>query len=264
MSFVLIFLMAQLAQAPAAKTPAAKTPVKTAAPSTAAPKTAVKTAAPKTAVKTAAPKTAVAAPKPAAAPEMNDEQKTIYALGLSISRSLGSFDLSPEELEIVKKAMSDAVAFKPAVDLTVYGPKIQDLSANRQGRVAIKEKAASAAYLAKAATEPGVTKTASGLLYKMLSPGTGASPTAASTVKVHYRGTLVSGYEFDSSYSRNQPAEFGLGQVVPCWTEGVQKMKAGEKARLVCPSDLAYGDSGRPGIPGGATLIFEIELLEVK
>jgi FKBP-type peptidyl-prolyl cis-trans isomerase FkpA len=83
-------------------------------------------------------------------------------------------------------------------------------------------------------------------------------------VKVHYRGTLVNGNEFDSSYSRNQPAEFGLGQVVPCWTEGVQKMKAGEKARLVCPSDLAYGDSGRPGIPGGATLIFEIELLEVK
>jgi FKBP-type peptidyl-prolyl cis-trans isomerase FkpA len=256
-------MMVQLAQAPAAKTPAA-------APKTAAPKTAVKTAvaapktaAPKTAVKTAAPKTAVA-PKPAAAPEMTDEQKTIYALGLSIARSLGSFDLSSEELEIVKKAMSDGVANKPAVELSVYGPKIQDFSTSRQGRVAEKEKAASAAYLAKAATEPGVTKTASGLLYKMLSPGTGASPTAASTVKVHYRGTLVNGNEFDSSYSRNQPAEFGLGQVVPCWTEGVQKMKAGEKARLVCPSDLAYGDSGRPGIPGGATLIFEIELLEVK
>lgn len=253
--------MAQLAQAPA--------PVKT-APKTAAPKTAVKTPAAAPNKTSAVPKPAAAkpiAPKPVAAKpavEMSDEQKTIYALGLSIARSLGSFDLSSEELDIVKKALSDAAINKPTVELSVFGPKIQDFATSRQARVAEKEKAASAAYLAKAAAEPGVTKTATGLLYKMLSPGSGASPTAASTVKVHYRGTLTNGNEFDSSYSRNQPAEFGLGQVVPCWTEGVQKMKVGEKAQLVCPSDLAYGDSGRPGIPGGATLIFEIELLEVK
>jgi FKBP-type peptidyl-prolyl cis-trans isomerase FkpA len=82
-------------------------------------------------------------------------------------------------------------------------------------------------------------------------------------VKVHYRGTLIDGTEFDSSYKRNAPATFPLGGVIRCWTEGVQLMKVGGKATLVCPSDLAYGDGGRPSIPGGATLVFEIELLEI-
>jgi FKBP-type peptidyl-prolyl cis-trans isomerase FkpA len=118
--------------------------------------------------------------------------------------------------------------------------------------------------LAKAATEPGAIKTPSGLIYKELSPGNGPSPKASDIVKVNYRGTLVNGTEFDSSYKRNEPAEFPLTNVIKCWTEGLQKMKVGEKARLVCPSDLAYGDAGRPPvIPGGATLIFEIELLGI-
>ena len=119
------------------------------------------------------------------------------------------------------------------------------------------------AFLDKAAAEPGAQKTASGLIYRELTPGTGASPKATDTVKVHYRGTLVDGTEFDSSYKRNEPAQFGLNGVIPCWTEGVQKMKTGGKAMLICPSNLAYGDQGRPSIPGGATLIFEIELLEI-
>jgi FKBP-type peptidyl-prolyl cis-trans isomerase FkpA len=94
--------------------------------------------------------------------------------------------------------------------------------------------------------------------------GTGASPKASDTVKVNYRGTLLNGTEFDSSYKRNQPATFPLANVIPCWTEGVQKMKVGGKAHLVCPSGIAYGDRGSPPtIPGGATLIFEIELLEI-
>jgi FKBP-type peptidyl-prolyl cis-trans isomerase FkpA len=121
----------------------------------------------------------------------------------------------------------------------------------------------SAAFLAKAASEPGAIKTPSGLIYKELKPGTGASPAAEDKVKVNYRGTFVNGKEFDSSYSRHEPAEFALNGVIRCWTEGVQKMKPGGKARLVCPSDIAYGDQGRPGIPGGSTLIFEIELLSV-
>ena len=123
---------------------------------------------------------------------------------------------------------------------------------------------ASVAYLEKAAAEPGATKTPSGLVYRELRPGTGASPTAADTVKVHYRGTLIDGAEFDSSYKRNEPAEFPLNRVIPCWTEGVQKMKVGGKSQLVCPSRLAYGDEGSPpAIPGRATLIFEIELLGI-
>src|SRR4051794_2860236 len=119
------------------------------------------------------------------------------------------------------------------------------------------------AFLDKAAAEPGATRTSSGLVYRELKTGTGASPTATDTVKVNYRGTLVDGTEFDSSYKRNEPLQFALNRVIPCWTEGVQKMKVGGKSRLVCPSQIAYGDRGQPGIPGGAALVFEIELLDI-
>jgi len=120
------------------------------------------------------------------------------------------------------------------------------------------------AYLQKAAMEPGAVKSASGLVYKELKPGTGRSPSATDRVKVHYRGTLIDGREFDSSYRRNKPATFPLNGVIACWTEGVQKMKVGGTSRLVCPSSIAYGDRGSPPvIPGGATLIFEIELLAI-
>jgi FKBP-type peptidyl-prolyl cis-trans isomerase FkpA len=198
------------------------------------------------------------APKP-----MTDDENIIYALGLSINRSLSQFDLSPAELELVKKGITDAAAGKPAVELDTWGPKIQGLSEGRASRVASREKNASASYLTKAAAEKGAVKADSGLIYREVTPGTGASPTATDTVKVHYRGTLTNGTEFDSSYKRNEPAEFPLNGVIRCWTEGVQKMKVGGKSVLVCPSDLAYGDQGRPGIPGGATLTFEIELLSV-
>ena len=120
------------------------------------------------------------------------------------------------------------------------------------------------AYLDKAAAEPGAIKTASGLVYRELRAGTGAFPSASDTVKVNYRGTLVDGTEFDSSYKRNEPISFPLSGVIPCWTEGVQKMKVGGKSQLVCPSSIAYADRGSPPvIPGGATLIFEIELLGI-
>ena len=102
------------------------------------------------------------------------------------------------------------------------------------------------------------------MVYKQLKAGTGASPKASDTVKVNYRGTLMDGTEFDSSYKRNQPTTFPLNGVIKCWTEGVQKMKVGGKAQLVCPSELAYGDQGHPPvIPPGATLTFEVELLEI-
>jgi FKBP-type peptidyl-prolyl cis-trans isomerase FkpA len=202
---------------------------------------------------------------PAAAPKpMTEEEKVVYTLGLSIYRSLGQFDLSPAELKIVEQALSDAAANKPAVDIATYGPQIDTFASARASRVASREKAASATYLVKAATEPGAVKTDTGLIYRELKAGTGASPSATDTVKVNYRGTLTNGTEFDSSYSRNEPAEFPLNGVIRCWTEGVQRMKVGGKSQLVCPSDLAYGDQGRPSIPGGATLVFEIELLSIK
>ena len=201
---------------------------------------------------------------PAAAPSsMTDDQKTIYSLGLSVYKSLLQFDLSPAELQLVRQALIDSEANKPAVDLNLWGPKIQALATARAEQVTVREKLVSSAYLLKAAAEPGVVKTESGLIYHEDRAGTGASPKVTDTVKVNYAGKLVNGTEFDSSYKRNEPASFPLNGVIKCWTEGVQKMKVGGKATLVCPSDLAYGDQGRPSIPGGATLIFEIELLEV-
>lgn len=194
---------------------------------------------------------------------ITDEQKILYALGLSIYRSLGQFSLSSGELAIVEKAMSDASAGKPAIELNEWGPKIQPFAQARAAQAQEREKAASQAYLAKASAQPGAVKTGSGLVYRELRPGTGPSPVATDTVKVNYRGTLVNGTEFDSSYSRNEPAQFALNGVIPCWTEGLQKMKVGGKAELVCPSSIAYGDGGRPGIPGGAALTFEVELLDI-
>ena len=116
-----------------------------------------------------------------------------------------------------------------------------------------------------AAKEKGAVKTKSGLVYKSIKNGSGKSPTAANTVEVNYRGTLPDGKEFDSSYKRNQSISFPLSGVIPCWTEGVQLMKVGGKAQLVCPPELAYGARGAGrAVPPNATLIFEVELLAIK
>jgi FKBP-type peptidyl-prolyl cis-trans isomerase FkpA len=116
-----------------------------------------------------------------------------------------------------------------------------------------------------AAKEAGAVTTPSGLVYRALKEGTGANPTAADSVKVHYRGTFPDGREFDSSYKRNEPIDFPLRGVIPCWTEGVQKMKVGGKAKLTCPAAIAYGARGAGGvIPPNATLLFEVELLAIN
>jgi FKBP-type peptidyl-prolyl cis-trans isomerase FkpA len=121
------------------------------------------------------------------------------------------------------------------------------------------------ATLTAAAKEPGAVVTSTGLVYRVVEEGTGASPTASDTVKVHYKGTFPDGKEFDSSYKRGTPLEFPLGRVIPCWTEGVQLMKIGGKAKLTCPSAIAYGDRGAGGvIPPNATLVFDVELLGIS
>lgn len=192
---------------------------------------------------------------------MSDDQKIIYALGLSMYGSIAPFELSPEELNVLKRALSDAAGGKPAINLSEWGPKIQSWAQARGAQVVQREKAASSAYIEKAAAKPGAIKTESGLVYREVRPGSGASPRATDSVTVNYRGTLVNGTEFDRS---NAPAQFTLSGVIPCWTEGLQKMKVGGKAVLVCPSNLAYRDAGRPSIPGGAALIFDIELLGIN
>jgi FKBP-type peptidyl-prolyl cis-trans isomerase FkpA len=198
---------------------------------------------------------------------MTDEQKTVYALGANIGKQIGAFNLSPAELDVLKKGLSDAVLnAKLAVPLEEYGPKIQSLAAKRAAMGGAKNAELGKAFAEKAAKEKGAEKTATGLVYLPLKDGTGASPAITDTVKVHYRGTLIDGKEFDSSYKRNAPAEFPLNGVIKCWGEGVQKMKIGGKAKLTCPSSIAYGDGAAPGgaIPPGSTLTFEIELLEIK
>ncbi len=121
------------------------------------------------------------------------------------------------------------------------------------------------AVAAAAAKEAGAVVTASGLVYRSLKDGTGASPTASDKVKVHYRGTFPDGKEFDSSYKRNEAIEFPLNGVIKCWTEGVQRMKVGGKAKLTCPASIAYGERGAGGvIPPNATLLFEVELLAIN
>lgn len=125
--------------------------------------------------------------------------------------------------------------------------------------------AAQNAVLEAAAQEPNAVVTKSGLVYRVLKEGTGVSPGASDRVKVHYKGTFADGKEFDSSYSRGNPIEFPLNRVIPCWTEGVQRMRLGGKAKLTCPSQIAYGERGAGRvIPPNATLVFEVQLLGIN
>lgn len=198
------------------------------------------------------------------APLMTDDQKTLYVLGTVLGHNVGVFGLSADELRFVTMGLKDSVEGRPLkADPAEFGPKVTEMAKKRQEARSAVEKEKAKAYLDKAAKEKGVVKTPSGLLYKELKAGAGPSPKAADQVKVHYHGTFTDGKVFDSSVERKSPATFPLNGVIPCWTEGVQKMKVGGKARLICPSDIAYGDQGRPSIPGGATLVFEVELLEI-
>ena len=202
---------------------------------------------------------------PAAAQELKtDQDKALYALGVSLGSRLGPFALTAAELEFVKAGLSDSALGKPKLDPLAYRTQIQQLQSSRAATVAAAEKKASEGFLAKAAAEPGAKRTGSGLVIKTLTAGTGPSPKPTDKVKVHYHGTLSDGTVFDSSVQRGQPATFPLNGVIKCWTEGVQLMKVGGKSRLVCPPDLAYGDNGAPPrIKPGATLVFEVELLEI-
>jgi FKBP-type peptidyl-prolyl cis-trans isomerase FkpA/FKBP-type peptidyl-prolyl cis-trans isomerase FklB len=208
---------------------------------------------------------ALAAPAQATPELKTDEQKTLYTLGIALSRSLAPFNLTDKDLELVLSGLSDGVLRRePKVDLQVYGPKLQELQASRVAAVVAAEKKTGDAFLAKAAGEKGASKTASGLVITHLKAGAGPAPKATDRVKVHYHGTLTDGTVFDSSVQRKEPATFPLNGVIPCWTEGVQLMKVGGKSRLVCPASLAYGERGAPPrIRPGATLVFEVELLEI-
>jgi len=195
-----------------------------------------------------------------------EREKTLYALGHLMNRSIVNLRLTPAELEFVKRGLTDANAGKaPAVDMAVYGPKVQEMAMAARKSLAEKSAAENKAFLEKAAREKGAVKTPSGLVYLSLKEGTGKQPGPEDTVKAHYRGTFIDGREFDSSYRSGTPGEFQLNKVIKCFGEGMRRMKAGGKARLVCPASTANGDRGMADvIPPGATLVFEIELLDIK
>ena len=193
-----------------------------------------------------------------------DEQKTLYALGLLIGRNVKQFSLKQDELALVKAGLTDSVTdAKPQVDVETYGPKVNELAQKRASVGVEDTKKKGQEFADNVAKEKGASKSASGVVVRTITAGTGASPSAEHVVKVHYEGKLIDGTVFDSSIQRGEPAEFPLNEVVPCWKEALQKLKKGGKAQVVCPSDVAYGDHGQPPtIPPGATLTFEVELLD--
>ena len=205
----------------------------------------------------------VAAGYAQAEPKTEDE-KTIYYLGVILSKNLAEFALSPAEQDLVVDGMRSGLAGNAEeLDPAVYDEKLRTLNEERRAVALEKEKAASDAFLVKAAEAKGAKQLPSGLIYTEIEPGTGNSPGATDVVKVHYHGTLRDGTVFDSSVSRGAPAEFPLNRVIACWTEGVAMMKVGGKSKLVCPPDIAYGDRGSRSIKGGSVLTFEVELIEI-
>jgi len=199
-----------------------------------------------------------------AKPETED-QKDLYAVGVVISRGLAQFELSPEELDLVKQGLTDgALGRKLEVEEAALKGRVDKFADARRKAQAEKEKAAAKEFLDAAAKEKGAVKTDSGLIITEIVAGKGENPKPTDTVKVDYHGTLRDGTVFDSSKERGTPATFPLNRVIPCWTEGVQKMKPGGRSKLVCPSNIAYGDRGAPPkIKPGAPLVFEVELLEI-
>ena len=202
----------------------------------------------------------------AAAPEpTTDDEKTFYALGLAINQSLSNFSLSEPVFELVKSGITDGFLKRPPkVDLQAFGLKISELQQARALVIAETEKKVGAAFLTKAAAESGAKKTESGAILTTLKEGNGATPKVTDMVKVHYQGTLIDGTVFDSSAKQGAAAMLRVNEMSKCWVEGIQQIKVGGKSKLVCPSSLAYRDKGLPPlIKPGATLVFNIELLEI-
>lgn len=196
--------------------------------------------------------------------------KVSYIIGTQIARNLKAQEIEVG-LEPLMWGLRDVLTGK---ELAMSQEEMQKIFMDFQQQLRVKQAAKAAkeaaenlakgtAFLDENKTKEGVKVLPSGLQYKVITEGSGASPAATDTVKTHYRGTLIDGTEFDSSYKRNQPAEFPVNGVIKGWTEALQLMKVGAKWQLFIPADLAYGERGRPGIPPNSTLIFEVELLEV-
>ncbi len=209
------------------------------------------------------------APKAAASPAaMSDDEKAVYALGTAMgeqaSQTVKALKLTPAEIELFKKAVAATLAGeKSEYKLEQYGERLRARAQANALLASSGEKEKGNAFRETAAKEQGALKLPSGLVFKTLAAGSGRSPKPTEVVRVNYRGMLTDGKEFDASAKHGGPISFPLNGVIPCWREGVARMKVGERAKLVCPSDMAYGDQGQGEIPPGATLVFEVELLAI-
>lgn len=219
-----------------------------------------------------APQPGATAPAAASAALKDTRQKASYGLGLSLGRNFKSQSIDVD-VDLVVQGLKDGLAgAKPALTDAEIEQALQAFQQELMAKHAERAKAEGAAnkkageeFLKANAAKPGVVTLPSGLQYKVLKDGTGASPKATDTVTTHYKGTLLDGTEFDSSYERGEPASFPVGGVIKGWTEALQKMKVGSKWQLFIPASLAYGSTPPPGapIPPDATLVFEVELLGI-
>jgi FKBP-type peptidyl-prolyl cis-trans isomerase len=213
---------------------------------------------------------ATATTPPVTAPAFTDEQ-VFEAFGYLVGQRIGIADFGITEGEKAAALKGLDAAFsgvKGKFNPDQFGPEIQRVLGGRQqvamAKMAEKAEADSASYFAELKKNPKVLSTPTGLYYEITEPGTGAKPTAENVVKVHYTGRLLDGTVFDSSVQRGEPVEFPLGGVIPGWTEGLQLIAAGGKIKLYIPSKLGYGPQGQGPIPPNATLLFDVELLEIK
>lgn len=209
-------------------------------------------------------------PSALAAPKFTEAQMLeTWGWFLAQNTGIATLGFNAEEITSIAKGMIAASAGAPMPhDLVQIGPQIESFLRNRQAKAMNKlleeGRKQTEAFFAELRKNPAVVQLESGLHYEILREGTGPKPRADQTVRVHYTGTLLSGEVFDSSVQRGQPAEFALSGVIPGWTEGMQQIGQGGKIRLYVPPHLGYGDEGTGGIPPASTLVFEVELLEVK
>lgn len=194
------------------------------------------------------------------------KQKFSYGLGMSLGGNLKRSGIEPGDVDLEQftKGFKDAAAGQTLLTDAEARNAITAFQTEARKTQATRNKAAADAFLAANKSKEGIVTTASGLQYKVLEAGSGDSPKATDNVTVHYKGTLLDGTEFDSSYKRNQPATFGVGQVIKGWTEALQLMKPGAKYQLFIPPDIAYGEAGRPSIPPNSLLTFEVELISIQ
>jgi FKBP-type peptidyl-prolyl cis-trans isomerase len=195
----------------------------------------------------------------------SEDDKILYAVGVTLARSVAMLDLSEREVGIVKRGLEDQIFGRElAVEFSEYGPKMAPFANTRKSLMAKKEREASKSFLAEAAAAPGAVTTESGLVYSETKAGSGPNPGPTDQIKVHYHGTLRDGSVFDSSRDRGGPATFSVNRVIACWTEALQMMKVGGQAAITCPADIAYGDRGTVEIKPGAALRFDVELISIE